>query len=49
MNNRLHNSKDFEGMRKAGNLAASTLDLLVDYVKPGVSTDELDYLSLIHI
>ena len=45
MNNTLHNSKDFEGMRKAGNLAASTLDLLVDHVKPGVSTDELDYFA----
>ncbi len=45
MNNRLHNSKDFEGMRKAGHLAASTLDLLVDYVKPGVSTDELDCIA----
>ena len=45
MNNTLHNNKDFEGMRKAGNLAASTLDLLVDHVKPGVSTDELDYFA----
>ena len=35
MNNTLHNNKDFEGMRKAGNLAASTLDLLVEHVKPG--------------
>ena len=38
-------SKDFEGMRKAGNLAASTLDLLVEHVKPGASTDELDYVA----
>ena len=45
MNNTLHNSNDFEGMRKAGNLAASTLDLLVEHVKPGVSTDELDYFA----
>ena len=52
----IHKSEDFEGMRKAGNLAARTLDLLVDHVKPGVSTQELDRiafnfidLSLIHI
>ena len=45
MNNTLHNSNDFEGMRKAGNLAASTLDLLVEHVRPGVSTDELDYIA----
>ena len=38
----IHKSDDFEGMRKAGNLAARTLDLLVDHVKPGVSTQELD-------
>ena len=35
-------NQNFEGMRKAGNLAALTLDMLVDYVKPGVSTEELD-------
>ena len=35
-------NQNFEGMRKAGNLAALTLDMLVDFVKPGVSTDELD-------
>ena len=32
-------------MRKAGKLAASTLDLLVNHVKPGVSTDELDFFA----
>ena len=41
----IHKSKDFEGMRKAGNLAARTLDLLVDHVKPGVSTQELDRIA----
>ena len=29
-----HTTADFEGMRKAGHLAASTLDKLVDKVKP---------------
>jgi methionyl aminopeptidase len=41
----IHKSEDFEGMRKAGNLAARTLDLLVDHVKPGVSTQELDRIA----
>jgi methionyl aminopeptidase len=42
---RIHKSEDFEGMRKAGNLAARTLDLLVDHVKPGVSSQELDRIA----
>ncbi len=41
----IHKSEDFEGMRKAGNLAARTLDLLVGHVKPGVSTQELDRIA----
>ena len=41
----VHKSEDFEGMRKAGNLAARTLDLLADHVKPGVSTQELDHIA----
>ena len=41
----IHKSEDFEGMRKAGNLAARTLDLLVDHVKSGVSTQELDRIA----
>ena len=41
----IHKSEDFEGMRKAGNLAASTLDLLVEHVKPGVSTSEIDRIA----
>jgi len=38
----IHTNSDFEGMRKAGNLAALTLDMLVNYVKPGVATADLD-------
>ena len=45
MNNTIHSSDDFEGMRKAGNLAASTLDLLVEKVKPGDSTEEIDKIA----
>lgn len=35
---------DFEGMRKAGQLAAATLDMITPHVKPGVTTEELDTL-----
>jgi methionyl aminopeptidase len=31
-----------EKMRVAGRLAADVLDMIGDYVKPGISTDELD-------
>ncbi|WP_375548707.1 type I methionyl aminopeptidase [Oceanicaulis alexandrii] len=37
-----HTPEDFEGMRKAGQLSARALDMLVEYVKPGVSTQALD-------
>lgn len=40
----LHPPEDFEGMRKAGNLAASILDMITDHVAPGVSTEHLDTL-----
>ncbi len=42
---KLHGPADFEGMRKAGRLAAEALDMLTPYVKPGVATDELDRLA----
>tara|TARA_B100000579_G_scaffold410116_1_gene399729 strand:- start:59 stop:829 length:771 start_codon:yes stop_codon:yes gene_type:complete len=35
----------FEKMRIAGRLASQTLDMLTDYVKPGISTDKIDKLS----
>jgi methionyl aminopeptidase len=40
----IHNEKDFEGMRKAGNLAAKVLDFITPYVKPGVTTLALNDL-----
>lgn len=40
----LHTESDFQGMRKAGRLAAETLDMITDYVVPGVTTEELDRL-----
>ena len=38
-------TEKFEKMRSAGNLAARTLDMLTDHIKPGISTDELDNLG----
>ena len=35
----------FERMRAAGKLASSTLDMLTDYIKPGISTDKIDRLA----
>lgn len=40
----LHTPADFEGMRKAGHLAAQTLDFITPYVKENVSTQELNDL-----
>jgi len=42
---RLHRPEDFEGMRKAGRLAAECLDMLTSEVKPGVTTGRLDDLA----
>jgi methionyl aminopeptidase len=39
---KLHDAAGFEGMRKAGRLAAKILDALAPHVVPGVSTQELD-------
>lgn len=39
-----HGPADFEGMRKAGRLAAQTLDFIAPYVVPGVTTERLDQL-----
>ena len=35
----------FEKMRVAGNLASKTLDMLIDFIKPGISTDKIDQLA----
>jgi methionyl aminopeptidase len=39
---KLHGPEAFEGMRRAGRLAAEILDALVPLVQPGVRTDHLD-------
>jgi methionyl aminopeptidase len=41
---KLHGQAAFEAMRKAGRLTAEALDLLVEYVRPGVTTEFLDNL-----
>lgn len=41
----IHGEAGFNGMRKAGQLTAEALDLLVDAVKPGVTTAALDRLA----
>jgi methionyl aminopeptidase len=41
---KIHGSEAFEGMRRAGVLAAATLDFVTPYVRPGVTTGELDRL-----
>ena len=35
----------FDKMRVAGNLASSTLDMLTEYIKAGVSTEKIDQLA----
>ncbi|HEY1751371.1 MAG TPA: type I methionyl aminopeptidase [Caulobacteraceae bacterium] len=42
---KIHGADDFEGMRRAGRLAAECLDMLVPYVVPGVATERLDTLA----
>ena len=41
---KIHKPEHFEGMRKAGRLAAETLDHVAPHVKPGVTTGRLDEL-----
>ncbi len=42
---KVHDAEGFDGMRRAGRLAAECLDLLVPEVKPGVLTEDLDTLA----
>ncbi|TNE57700.1 MAG: type I methionyl aminopeptidase [Alphaproteobacteria bacterium] len=39
---KIHEPADFEGMAKAGRVAAMALDAVGEIVKPGVTTDEID-------
>ncbi len=40
----IHDQAAFEGMRRAGRLAAETLDMITPHVVPGVTTEDLDRL-----
>ncbi|MCL6728527.1 type I methionyl aminopeptidase [Sphingomonas hankyongi] len=46
---KLHGPEGFEGMRRAGRLAAEVLDALVPHVVPGVSTQALDDIARSHM
>ena len=46
---KLHGPEGFEGMRRAGRLAAEVLDALVPHVVPGVSTQALDDIAREHM
>ena len=41
----VHGPEGFEGMRRAGRLAAEVLDLMVPAVAPGVTTAALDKIA----
>jgi len=41
----LHGDEGFAGMRKAGQLTAQALDILTEYVEPGVPTATLDQIA----
>jgi len=41
---KIHGPEAFEGMRRAGILAAETLDFITPSVRPGITTEELDRL-----
>lgn len=45
----LHNQSGFEGMRRAGRLAAETLDMITPHVVPGVTTEELNQICHLFI
>jgi methionyl aminopeptidase len=40
----IHTQADFEGMRRAGRLAAETLDMITPHVTPGITTEQIDRL-----
>ncbi len=45
----IHRPGDFAAMRRAGQLAAATLDMIAPHVRPGVTTEALDRLCHDHI
>jgi len=49
MNISIKSSRDIDKMRIAGRLAAEVLEMITPYVKPGISTGELDSICYEHI
>ena len=45
----IKSQEEVRGMREAGRLAAEVLDMITDFVKPGISTGELDKICHDHI
>jgi methionyl aminopeptidase len=45
----IKSAEDIEKMRTAGRLAAEVLDMIADYIKPGVTTEELNRICHHHI
>jgi methionyl aminopeptidase len=45
----IKNAEQIEGIRKSSKLAASVLDMIKPYIKPGVSTEELDQICNTYI
>ncbi|MEP5247740.1 MAG: M24 family metallopeptidase, partial [Alphaproteobacteria bacterium] len=41
---KIHDAEAFEGMRRVGRLAAEAHDMLVEEIKPGITTDHIDRL-----
>ncbi len=39
---KIHAPEDFDGMRKAGRMAAETLDFITPMIKPGITTDNIN-------
>ena len=37
-------SEKFEKMRIAGKVASKTLDMITDYIKPGITTEKIDHM-----
>ncbi len=49
MSVKIKNAEEIEKMRVAGRLAAEVLEMIEPYVKPGVTTEELDQICHKHI
>ncbi len=47
MNISIKNKNEIEKLRDAGQLAADVLNMITQYVKPGISTGELDNIVMI--